>query len=411
MLLGTLYHVEQRLGDDGLADVAGALTAQLHAARVPVSSGMRVAIAVGSRGIARLPEMVRAVASWVKDQGGQPFIVPAMGSHGGATVEGQQAVLTGYGITEDAVGAPVRATMEVVELPREDCPLPVCFDRHAAEADATILLNRVAPHTSFHGRYESGLMKMLAIGLGKHQQALAIHQHGGTGLRDYMPLVARQVLRHANVLLGVAVVESARGEIGRLEVLPAAEIPSREPALLEMARANTPALPIDAIDLLIVDEIGKNISGSGMNPSVIGRRYVPGMPKPERPRIRLILVRDLSDETHGNAVGIELADLMVRRAADKIDLDATNANLDTVAPLYQPKLPAVARDDRRAVEMAMYALRGAGDLRVVRIKNTRELQHFQASQAVVTDLTRREGITIHGPVDPLWLSEDELAPV
>ena len=412
MPLGTLYHIEQRLADDGIADVAEALTAGLRAAPVPVSPGMRVAVAVGSRGIARLPEMVRALVSWVKELGGEPFIVPAMGSHGGATAAGQREILAGYGITEAATGAPVRATMEVVELPRDDCPLPVYFDRYAAEADAVILLNRIAPHPSFHGRYESGLMKMLAIGLGKHEGARTIHQHGTTGLREYLPLVAAQMLRHAHILLGVAIVENARGEVGRLEALPAAEIPAREPALLEMARAGVPVLPVDEIDLLIVDEIGKNISGAGMHPSVIGRRSAPGMPQPDRPRIRLILVRDLSSETHGNAVGIEMADLMVRRAAEKIDRDATHANLDTAAPLYRPKLPPVANDDRRAVLMAGYALRAsAGELRVVRIKNTRDLQHLQVSQTVVADLAGREGITIHGPVEPLWLSEEELAPV
>ena len=212
----------------------GTLSRELLASGVTIPRGARIAIAVGSRGITNLLELITTTVAWVKMMGGEPFIVPAMGSHGGATAEGQRAVLAGYGVTPQAVGAPICSSMDVVTLPRGEVATEVYFNRYAATADGTILINRVKPHTSFHSRYESGLMKMLAIGLGKHRQALAIHRLGVAGLCEVMPAVARQVLRHGNVLLGIAVVENARDETLLLRALPAAAIPDEEPALLDL---------------------------------------------------------------------------------------------------------------------------------------------------------------------------------
>ena len=305
-----LTPIRQHFSTHRLENVASELKAQLQACaaalppKAAIRPGARIAIAVGSRGIAHLVEIVRQVAAWVKSQGAEPFIVPAMGSHGGATAAGQRKVLEGYGLTEAAVGAPIVSSMDVVELPQGDAEVPVYYDAAAHAADGTIVINRIKPHTSFHGRHESGLMKMIAIGLGKHAQALAIHNLGVRGLREVMPQVARQALRSANILLGVAIVENANDETMIVRAIPAGCIAEEEPALLEIARAQMPRLPVPELDLLIVDEMGKDISGLGMDTNVIGRLKIPGQPEPERPRIRVIYVRDLTDATHGNAVGM-----------------------------------------------------------------------------------------------------------
>jgi hypothetical protein len=289
---------------------------------------------------------------WVKSQGGKPFLVPAIGSHGGATSDGQVVVLTGYGITEATMGAPVRSSIQVVELPTAEAGIPIYFDAQAFAADGTIVLNHVKPHTSFYGTYESGLMKMLAIGLGKHRQALAIHAYGIAGLRTLMPRVAKQILRHANILLGVAVVENAYDETMLLRALPASEIPAREPELLQIARANMSYLPVDDIDILVVDEIGKNISGLGMDPNIIGRLKIVGQPEPTSPCIKVIIVLYLSAATQGNAVGMGLADIMLRRAAEKINFAATYANVVTTGFLERAKLPVVAESDAESFRIA-----------------------------------------------------------
>ncbi len=395
-----------------MAEPAAALRAELEGCGVPVTAGSRVAIAVGSRGIANLEGLVGEVVRWVRGRGGDPFIVPAMGSHGGATAAGQSDVLAGYGITEARVGAPIRSCMEVVELPRGACPVPVCFDRLAHEADATILINRIKPHTSFRGRYESGLMKMLAVGLGKHRQALAIHALGVAGLREAMPAVARQVLAHANVTLGIAVVENACDETMALKAIPAARIPDEEPALLELARTHMPHLPLDAIDLLVVDEIGKNISGLGMDTNIIGRLKIRGQPEPETPDIRVILVRDLTPETHGNAAGMGLADIMLRSAFAKIDFHATYANVMTTGFLERGKTPMIAGTDAEALQWAfrMAGMPDPAQARVLRIRNTLRLDRLQASPASVAALRGRAEITIEGPVEPAFTPDGGFAP-
>ncbi len=412
MSLPRLHIIRQRFPTERLANPAQTLAEQLAASAPRVPCGARVAVAVGSRGITHLAPLVAVVIRWVRAQGGVPFIVPAMGSHGGATAAGQRAVLAGYGVTEDAMDAPIRATMEVVELPRGDAETPVYCDRYAAEADAVILLNRIKPHTSFHGPYESGLLKMAAIGLGKQRQAEAIHALGVRGLREVMPQVGRQVLAHAKVLLGIAIVENARDETLRVEPIPAARIADREPELLRLAYRQLPQLPVDALDLLIVDEVGKNISGLGMDTNIIGRLKIAGQPEPERPRIRCILIRDLTADSHGNACGMGLADIMTRRVYDKIDLRATYANVLTTGFLERGKMPLIADTDRQAVEMALRALQvpDGAEARIARIRNTLQLDVLQVSAPVLSEVTVREDITVVGPADTRFDAAEALCP-
>lgn len=412
MILPRLFHVRQQFARPRLDGVAAAVMTELRGSGVAIRSGERIAIAVGSRGMSDLPLLVSQTVAWVKAQGGLPFIVPAMGSHGGATAAGQTAVLARYGVTEEAVGAPVHSSMEVVELPRGETRTPVYFDRLASECDGTILINRIKPHTSFHGRYESGLMKMMAIGLGKHVQALAIHALGLEGLREVMPEVGRQILQHANVRLGLAVVENAYDEIMLVRALPAADIPGEEPLLLEIARRNMPCLPVGKLDVLIVDEIGKNISGLGLDPNIIGRLKIRGQPEPAWPDIGMIVIRDLTSETQGNAAGMGLADIITRRAYDKIDFQATYANVLTTGFLERAKVPVIAATDREAVEMACRAA-GAGSaetVRLIRIRNTLHLDDLLVSEAVMNEIKDHAGVTRLGEVTSVW-DEAGLSPL
>jgi hypothetical protein len=410
MQLPVMTRIRVRFPREKVDDVGRALQVELASSGVRIRAGARIAIAVGSRGIAELATMVRTTVAWVRAQGGQPFIVPAMGSHGGATAEGQQAVLAGYRVTEGVVGAPICSSMDVVEVPQGESPVPVFFDKQASAADGTIVLNRVKPHTSFHGRYESGLMKMMAIGLGKQRQALAIHARGVAGLRDISPLVARQVLQHGNVILGIGVVENACDEVLRIRAVPAARIPDEEPALLELARANMPRLPVERLDLLIVDEIGKNISGLGMDTNIIGRLKIQGQPEPDRPSIRVIVARDLTPETQGNAAGVGLADIITRRLYEKIDLQATCANVLTTGFLERAKIPMIAETDRQAVAMAFRAwgMDTPDAARIIRIRNTLHLDYLHVSPAVLRELEGQGHIEVLGPAPQAFAAGDTL---
>ena len=406
----TMGKVRRTFPRPGLARPGEEIRRQLDAGGVPLQAGERIAIAVGSRGIANLAEMVRATVAWVRARGADPFLVPAMGSHGGATADGQRQVLTDYGITEAAVGAPIRSSMEVIELPADGVPMPVFFDRVAAAADGTILLNRVKPHTSFHGTYESGLMKMAAIGLGKQRQAEAIHRLGVAGLRDVMPAVARQVLRHGNIRLGIAVVENAYDETMLVRAIPADRIPEEEPALLELARLNMPCLPVDRLDVLIVDEVGKNISGLGMDTNIIGRLKIRGQPEPASPDIAVIIVRGLTAESRGNATGIGLADVITRRAYAQIDLRSTYANVLTSGFLERGKIPVIADNDREALRIALGAA-GLDDwtnARIVRIRNTLHLEELYVSPAVRRDMAAAVRCEILGAYAPAFPAGDDL---
>jgi hypothetical protein len=399
------HRVRVRADEPLLADVAAATDDALAGSGVSFGRGDEVAIAVGSRGLHDLGVVVGRVAAWVREQGAVPFIVPAMGSHGGATAEGQRAVLESYGLGADALGGPIRSSMDVVPLPRGDCPVPVVTDATAAAAAATVVVNRVKPHTDFHGPYESGLMKMVAIGLGKRVQAEALHAHGTRGLRELMPLVARQVLAHGNVVLGVAIVENGLEHTMAVEAVPAARIPDAEPALLALAAAHLARLPVDALDVLLVDRMGKDISGVGMDTNVIGRTMIAGEEDPPSPRIGMIACHDLTPASHGNATGMGLADVVTRRLAGAVDHEVTRTNVVTSGFLLRGKLPVVADDDRQAWE---WCLRGAGvvdpaSVRAARIVDTLRCRDLWVTDAVLAELAGdpdvavlAHGLALHG---------------
>ncbi len=385
-----------------LADVGAATDATLGSCGVRLAPGTSVAIALGSRGIAGLPEVARRVVAWVRAQGAEPFVVPAMGSHGGATAAGQRAVLEGYGLGEGDLGCPIRSSMEVVALPGLD-DIEVVTDSQAAAAGATIVINRVKPHTDYTGPYESGLMKMIGLGLGKRVQAEALHAFGVPGLRDLMPRVARQVMAHGNVVLGVAVVENARDAPCHVEAVPADAIVDREPELLARARAEMPRLLVDRLDVLLVDRLGKDVSGTGMDTNVIGRRMIAGEAEPTSPRIAMIGVHSLTPASHGNATGMGLADVVSRGFAASIDHPVTSTNVVTSGFLLRGKLPMVATDDR---ELWAWCLRGAlvrdpAAVRAMRIVDTLHPHVAWVSDALLADATaagaevEASGLTLH----------------
>lgn len=372
-------------------------------ARIP--AGGRVAVAVGSRGIAGLPEIVSAVAEIVRERGAVPFVVPAMGSHGGATAEGQRQVLAHYGISERALGIEVRASMDVVELGRLDSGVPVYFDREAYEADGVIAVNRVKPHTCFRGPIESGLVKILAIGLGKHRGASVLHAAGFSRFPELLPQAARVILAMTRVLFGVATVENATEETALIEAVPSEEILSREPELLRIAREKMGRFLFDSCDVLVVDEIGKDISGDGMDPNVTGRYSEPTMTGEDGFRAQRIVVLGLTPEAHGNASGIGVADITTQDVLDGIDFVEMYTNAVTSRVLTSARLPVVMPTARDAVALALLTVTGVSPerARVVRIHNTLQLERIWVSEPMWETLSGRPGFEALTSFAPLQI--------
>jgi hypothetical protein len=304
-----------------VADVAGEVRRRWLESRVAgrVRRGTRVAVAVGSRGIANLSAIVRATLDALRDLGAQPFVVAAMGSHGGATAAGQRQLLAEYGVSEQALGVPVKTDMTAVRVGTNSWGEPVFWDKNALEADAVVTVSRVKPHTDFRGLYESGIVKMLVIGLGKRDGAAQHHRWGFRGLRDMIPETARVLLEKTPFAGGLAVLENAHEQTARLQVVAADELLEVEPGLLEEARGLMGRLPFERLDLLVIGEIGKNYSGAGIDPNVVGRLLIEGEPEFASPRITRICALDVSPESHGNATGVGIADLTTDRLLAAID--------------------------------------------------------------------------------------------
>ncbi|MCU0520175.1 MAG: DUF2088 domain-containing protein [Anaerolineae bacterium] len=407
-----LTKIRQRFPRPRIGDVPSSVIEALESVSDRIAPGESIALTVGSRGIANIATLAKTTVDFVKARGAVPFIIPAMGSHGGGTAQGQVEVLASYGISASTMGCPIRSSMETVELTPPDAKNRVYMDRYAYEADGVILMNRIKVHTDYHGPYESGLVKMSVIGLGKHRQALEIHSWGVYGLRHLIPWTAQQVFGSGKIRFGLAVLENAYDETMLVRALPAESILAEEPGLLDISRANMPSLPVDDIDILMLDRMGKDISGAGLDPNIIGRNMIRGEQEPERPRIKMITVHDLTDASHGNAVGMGLADVIARRLYDKIDLQATNENIVTSSFLLRGKIPVVAPDDATAYA---YALRSCGripesDLRVVRVRDTLSLGEALVSDAVLRELSGASGIEVAGPAGPAFGDDGALMP-
>ena len=372
-----------------LLDVGSAVTEQFRRPGIGemIRPGMRVAVTAGSRGIDRMDQVLAAVVAEVRRREGEPFIVPAMGSHGGAVASGQVALLAGYGITEATMGCPIRASMDVVELGRLPTGERLYTDRIAySESDLIIPVNRVKPHTDFQGTVESGLCKMIAIGLGKQEGASALHSSGFADFARLIPAAARFLIDHLPIAFGIAVVENGHAELARLEAIPAALIEQREAEVLQDARRRMARLPVEHLDVLVIDRIGKEISGSGMDPNVLGRLYHEKLPG--GPDIQRIVVLDLTDTTEGNATGVGMADVCTERLAGKIDRGKTYMNVLTAKTPEGGRLPLIAPNDRTAIRMALFSLcRAPHDaIRLMRIRDTKNLAHVWASEALLPEL-------------------------
>jgi len=380
--------LKQCFSRDWVENVEEAVKFELVRYQPLIKKGSRIAIAVGSRGISDIVTITRSVVQWVKEKGGDPFIIPAMGSHGGATDEGQKMILQGYGISEISVGAPIISSMDVVQLPSDGLPNRVYMDRNAYEADGTIIINRVKPHTDFHGLVESGLTKMCVIGLGKQRQAEEIHRYGVRGLREMIVPTAQKVINFGNILFGIAVIENAYGDIALVRTVKPSDFISTDKELLIYAKRIMPSLPVDDLDILIIDEIGKDISGAVMDTNVIGRLRIRGEDEPLKPDIKIIVALDLTDASHGNATGIGLADIITRKLFNKIDLRTTYENIITSTFIDRGKIPIIAENEYQALEFALRSSRLSADdeAKIIRIKNTLKIDEFYASKNIFEKL-------------------------
>lgn len=387
-----------------LADPAKAVREGMAPYLPRVAKGSRIGIAAGSRGIDQYAQMVAAVAGEVRRAGALPVILPAMGSHGGATPEGQAQVLAGYGITGESMNAPILSSMETVLMGETPSGMPVYFSKSALEMDGLILVNRVKPHTDFSGEYESGVVKQLVIGLGKEIGASTAHRRGVQGLTHQIPEAARLLLSKVPVLMGIAILENARDKTARVEVLPWEDILSREPKLLEEARGLMPSLPADSLDVLVLQEMGKNVSGSGIDPNIVGRRLIRGVPD-QKPDIYRVVCLDLTEESHGNAIGMGIADVITKRLRDKIDWVPTHINTVTSGFLERGFMPIVAETDWEALAIALAScnrLVTQGNARMILAKSTLDLTRVIASQALLPELMDRDGLVLEGEIALPW---------
>lgn len=377
--------VNQIFNQPEIADVAGAVASLVRSSRIQqrVPKGGSVAVTVGSRGVAEIALIARTVVDELKALGFKPFIVAAMGSHGGGTEQGQRSILASYGVDERSMRCPVETSMDTVVLGSNSLGLPIRFDRNAYEADGIVLLNRIKPHTSFKGAYESGLLKMLAIGLGKRKGAAQVHKLGLPGLTTILPEVGSFLLQKTKVALGLAVLENANDRIARVVAVEPEDLLEQEPKLLDEARSLMPSLPFDQIDVLIVGELGKNFSGTGMDPNVIGRQRVETMPDLPRPQVTRLAVLDLSVETQGNALGVGLADLITRRLAERIDPEPIRVNCFTSNFLTRARVPLALETDREVVQACIDTCWQifSEQIRMVVIPNTLELSRLWISPA------------------------------
>lgn len=367
-----------------IEDLGSALWAKLQQEQIQqtIKPGMKIAIAVGSRGLDRIVELTAVTVKALKDAGAEPFIVPSMGSHGGATAEGQREVLAHLGVTEASVGCEIRSSMEVVQLGELPNGLPVYLDKYAAAADGIVVINRVKPHTAFRGPVESGIMKMISIGLGKQRGAEACHQLGFKYMAENVPAMARMIMDQKPVLFGVATVENAFDKVAVVEVLTPEEIIDKEPLLQMKAKELLPKLFFDQLEVLVIDEIGKNISGDGMDPNITGRYPTPYAHG--GPDVNKMVVLDLTPQTEGNANGVGTADFTTQRLVDKMDLEVTYANGLTSTVVAPTKIATTLPNDREAIQAAIKTsnVLDFNQAKLVRIKNTLVLSEIEVSEAL-----------------------------
>lgn len=390
-----------------MADIAGEVRTQLEKLRLNerIKPGQSVAITVGSRGIANIALIAKTIVECMKGLRAEPFLVPSMGSHGGGTAEGQRKVIESYGVTEAYCGCPIRSSMETVVVCQTAEGLDVHFDRQAFAADHVLVCNRIKPHTGFVGDIESGLMKMMLIGLGKHAGAKIYHRAiQDTSFGQIVRSVAGRVLESCRVVAGLGIVENGYDETAYIVGVRPREIEAREKELLILAKKLMPRLPFDQLHLLIIDEIGKNISGTGMDTNVVGRKFQVHQAAPDEfPKVKCIMIRGLTEETHGNGTGIGLAEFCTRRAIEQVDLEATRINCLTGGHVPAAMMPLDYPTDRAAIEVALPTLGMVEppQAKIIWIRNTLELREVECSAAYWDEARQRSDLEILGESRPL----------
>src|SRR5690625_2475988 len=378
-----MVKVKQEFDDAQVDDLGDTLFAELDTEQIKkmVKPGMEIAVAVGSRGLDRLVETTAVTVKFLQDLGAKPFIVPCMGSHGGATDEGQKAVLEHLGVTEESVNAEIRSSMEVIKLGELPNGLPVYIDKIASQADGIVVINRVKPHTAFRGPVESGIMKMISIGLGKQKGAEACHQLGFEHMAEHVPAMAKMIMTEMPILFAVATVENPFDKVAKIVVLATEEIEEREIELQKLSKKQLPKLFFDEIDVLVIDEIGKNISGDGMDPNITGR-----YPTPYAyggPDVNKMVVLDLTPETEGNANSVGTADFTTQRQVEKMDMEVTYANGLTSTVVGPTHISTTLKNDQLAIQAAIKTcnILDFTKVKMVRIKNTLEIGEIEVSEA------------------------------
>lgn len=410
--LPKLFRVRQHFEGSSEQNPALKVTKELERIKLQdrIERGQSVAIAVGSRGVANLPQIVAAVVRHVQAVGGVPSIIPAMGSHGGGTAEGQIGVLESLGITEAAMHCPITASMETEIIGFTNSGLPIHFDKHALAADHLILINRIKPHTNFSGRYQSGLLKMMMIGLGKRNGAELYHRATHTFSFDRLiEEIAPKLFQARPVMIGFAIIENALEQTYSVEAVESDQLLSKEPELLETAKSLMPRLPFDQADLLIIDQIGKNISGTGMDTNIIGRKHSDkAAGEDEYPKLRHIYVRGLTEATHGNAAGIGLAEFCRSRILDQMDYEATKINSLTAGHVIAAAIPMHFETDRQVLDAAAMqaGLATKEELKWMWIKDTLHLTDVVCSEAFYQDAIRRDDLDLIGVLEEIKFAED-----
>ena len=404
-----LYRIQQRFNVSSIDDVSQTVRNEFARFTPPtrVRSGQSVAVGVGSRGTHDLKILVKTVVECLRAMQLKPYIIPAMGSHGGATAEGQAQVLAELGITEESVKAPIVSNMDVVSLGHIESGAEVFFAKDALAADHIVVINRVKPHTVFRADVESGLCKILAVGCGRQKGAANMHKYD---LGNTIVPAARLIMQKASVLCGLGVTENAVGGTHSIKLVGPEEFAELDRKFLKIAWTLLPKLPVDDLDILLVDEMGKNVSGAGMDPNVIGFWRREGGPR--KPDFRILIVLDLTPHSHGNATGIGMADLTTRRVIDQIDWNATYMNAFTSGVLRSARMPIPLENDRAAVETALARVPVPGKARLARIVNTGDLATFWASQAILPELRAHANITVDNqPLELCFNKDGRLIPM
>jgi Lactate racemase N-terminal domain len=410
MTFPPLARVRQSIPQPRVHDVPGTVRKLIRSSRLRerVRPGGTIAVGIGSRGINGIDVVARAIVGALKEMDYKPFIVAAMGSHGGATAEGQRELLAGYGVTPEAMGVPVKTDMDTVELGTNPVGLPIYFDRNAYQADGIVLANRVKPHTDFRGVHESGVLKMLVIGLGKRDGASQVHKLGIRGLCEVLPAVGRTLVEKTPFALGLAILENAEDETADIVALEPETIFDLEPKLLERARGLMGRLPFDQIDVLIIGELGKNYSGAGMDPNVIGRLYIETQPDFDKPKVTRLAVLDVSDESHGNIVGIGFADLTTERLVSKMDPEPFRINTLTSCCLERSRIPITLPTDRDVIQSALETCWriDPAEARIVVIPNTLEVKTLWVSSPLEKEVRAHPHLERETEYQPMPIGDE-----